>query len=627
MKKTLLTALFGLASVFGGLAETMEYSYGGELNQIAGVTRKAYYSVAMELPASFCEANKGAKITSLSMGFGRGVNKEGTMFVTKELGETPLATVKNTALQQDSFNEFKLSEPVVLDGSTLYVGFTYYATSTTDMPIGFDTESDTYISIGDYVSITSKEEDLWNDDNFGEFGSSLGNMCIRATLEADAFASNMVMPYNITLPGVVRPWNEFDFTVSMTNMGKEPVNSVEVEYKLGGADLMVKTFNFETPLAPGATGVATFTGLNNQDGEVDLRAVACVAKVNGNPNAFSEVNVTTKFSPNSKLFERRVVLEEYTGIGCGFCPRGWYGIEEFSKKVDDGSFIAIGVHNYGNGGDPMYVSAYNSWANQYISGAPQGTINRSADKAMQQFNPGLSEIEAAYTLYHTVCEENVQISSVQSEDGDNVIATTTMQFAKDIKNGSYGLAYVLTQDHLGPYMQSNYYAGGSYGPMGGFENLGSVTPLEFNDVARDIYNWSGDRTAVPTNIVRGETYTHEKTMSLSRCKTLAGADLKNVNVIVLLINRSTGEIVNAAKCPLGGESIDAVEKVTDDAPSYTVRALQGRIAVDGEYSSVALYTADGARAGLYSAGQTINVPAGLYLVSVDGDKAVKVVVR
>ncbi|MBD5204245.1 MAG: Omp28-related outer membrane protein [Bacteroidales bacterium] len=627
MKKTLLTLVAGIASLVGtgAQAATMEYGYCGDANIALSMRQKCCYNLAIEIPAEFSEALKGSKLTGLNVGFGVGSSKNMTIYAMTDLGEEYIATGSTTTLTEREYNMIKFDTPVTLDGTPLFVGFSYDAIAT-DTPLAFDNDVAGFNPLGDYVDITTTAAEAWKGDSYGRFGGQYGNACIRAVIEGDNFPADMAMPRSINLPGIIRPWTDFDFTVDFRNLGTEAISSVEVSYSLGHGGTQKKTISLDTPVAVGANGQVTLTGRNNEDGEVDLLAQAYITKINGNDNPLMAVMVEEGFSPSNKQFERRMVLEEYTGVGCQFCPRGWYGIEEFKKELaakgEEDNFIAIAVHNYG--ADPMQCSAYNTWVNNNITGAPQGTVNRST--VFEQFDPSLESLREAYPLMHVLCDEYIGITAnYEDETESSVVAEVEMRFAKDIEKANYGLAYVVIQNDLGPYNQMNGFAGGRYGEMGGFENQSTSVPLMFNDVARDIYNWAGDKTACPSTIEEGETYTHTKTLSLTRCKTLKNASLDNVEIVALLIDRTTGEIANAAKCKIGSSSLNGVENI--DGASYSVRALDGRIAVDGEYNDVTVYTVDGKVAGKYVAGQPIYVAGGLYFVSVDGESAVKVIVK
>jgi hypothetical protein len=135
------------------------------------------------------------------------------------------------------------------------------------------------------------------------------------------------------------------------------------------------------------------------------------------------------------------------------------------------------------------------------------------------------------------------------------------------------MAFVVLEDKL-PINQSNYYAGGSLGPMGGFEDLPSRCKIEIDDVARAIYpSVKGSSELVPAQITRGEVYTIEHKAVLPTI-----ADGNNVWAAVLLIDRATGEIVQAAKVASIEGLATGIQQVNRDAETgiETVFDLQGR---------------------------------------------------
>ena len=71
-----------------------------------------------------------------------------------------------------------------------------------------------------------------------------------------------------------------------------------------------------------------------------------------------------------------VVAEEATGTWCGWCPRGHVFMESMEEAYGGEGFIGIAVHG-GSVNEPMYVSAYAPWLEDFIGGFPDGTINRS----------------------------------------------------------------------------------------------------------------------------------------------------------------------------------------------------------------------------------------------------------
>ena len=65
----------------------------------------------------------------------------------------------------------------------------------------------------------------------------------------------------------------------------------------------------------------------------------------------------------------RPLVEEYTGLWCGFCPRGYMALE-MMKELKGNLFIAAAYHN----GDPM---SWDGKTPNYVSGFPAAYINRS----------------------------------------------------------------------------------------------------------------------------------------------------------------------------------------------------------------------------------------------------------
>ncbi len=80
---------------------------------------------------------------------------------------------------------------------------------------------------------------------------------------------------------------------------------------------------------------------------------------------------------STSVEKRNAILEEYTGVNCGYCPDGHRIANELAAQYN-GSFFAINVHQGG------YAARYttqwgNALANQTgLDGYPSGTINRHA---------------------------------------------------------------------------------------------------------------------------------------------------------------------------------------------------------------------------------------------------------
>jgi hypothetical protein len=70
---------------------------------------------------------------------------------------------------------------------------------------------------------------------------------------------------------------------------------------------------------------------------------------------------------------KKVLLEEFTGSWCGWCPRGIYAIQQLEAKYPN-SFIPVSFHN----SDPMQISTGQDTLESTVTGYPDGWIDRLA---------------------------------------------------------------------------------------------------------------------------------------------------------------------------------------------------------------------------------------------------------
>ena len=129
-----------------------------------------------------------------------------------------------------------------------------------------------------------------------------------------------------------------------------------------------------------------------------------------------------------------------------------------------------------------------------------------------------------------------------------IAVTVNAKFAADL-NGTYRFNAVITEDNVtgtsSGYAQTNYYAGGAYGPMGGYENLASKVPaadMVYDHVARAILGtFNGWPNSIPsTTITSGETFSHTFTYTVP-----SSQNPDNINVVGWVSDFTTGEILNA----------------------------------------------------------------------------------
>ncbi|MGB0166153.1 MAG: Omp28-related outer membrane protein, partial [Luteibaculum sp.] len=245
----------------------------------------------------------------------------------------------------------------------------------------------------------------------------------------------------------------------------------------------------------------------------------------------------------SFLPKKVVAFEEATGTWCGWCPRGTVNMDELHDRYPETTAL-IAVHN----NDPMVVSAYDSWMGQQISGYPSGLIDRHPDPV----DPGNFVDEYASFLQKTGPAELTVSAGFDGATRKVSIDVTTI-FATPMNDEDFRIALVVTENGVtgtgSAWNQRNYYAGGGRGPMGGYENLPDPVPaaqMVYEHVARAIIGGAtGKAGVIPTEITANTEYLYNASYTVP-----ASYDVNEMEVIALLINNATGEIVGTGKAPV-----------------------------------------------------------------------------
>ena len=113
-------------------------------------------------------------------------------------------------------------------------------------------------------------------------------------------------------------------------------------------------------------------------------------------------------------------------------------------------------------------------------------------------------------------------------------------------NAQLRLVYVVTEDSVGPYKQTNNFAGES-DEMGGFENLPTKVEMLYSDVARFIYpSCNGLEGSVPSTLEACKDYAYAANVSANfNCD-----DYGKLQLTVMLYDAATNTIVNADRVAL-----------------------------------------------------------------------------
>lgn len=236
----------------------------------------------------------------------------------------------------------------------------------------------------------------------------------------------------------------------------------------------------------------------------------------------------------AESYPRRMVMEEATATWCGWCPQGIVTIDGLKRDFPD-NFLAIAIH--GNGDKMAYIDEYGLQVNGY----PSAFLNRQS--ASVSYSWLKRQIEQA----GLTTDKMVRIDSVAYVEADEAYKVyTTTRVANAVNDAQLRLVYVVTEDSVGPYKQTNNFAGES-DEMGGFENLPIKVKMLYSDVARFIYpSCNGLEGSVPSTLEACKDYAYVANVSANfNCD-----DYGKLQLTVMLYDAATNTIVNADRVAL-----------------------------------------------------------------------------
>lgn len=283
------------------------------------------------------------------------------------------------------------------------------------------------------------------------------------------------------------------------------------------------------------------------------------------------------------LPKKRTLLEEYTGTWCGYCPRGYVGLEKLAELYPD-DYVLVSYHN----GDDMEIMSSYSFPSP-VEGFPDAWMDRDVEvDAYYGINYGKKDLGIADDLAERnkqFGQADINISAEKADDQSTVNIATEVTFPYDLTNGKYAVEYIVTADGLtdATWGQSNNYADGSMGYpkyMDVFtKGESTVYGLVFNDVAVLTSEQSGGSnntiTTASADVPVKLQYSLNLANALNTSRQPVIQDVNKVKIVALLIDSATGKVVNANKVKLG-ETTGIVNVKGSQDTKATIYDLMGR---------------------------------------------------
>lgn len=346
-----------------------------------------------------------------------------------------------------------------------------------------------------------------------------------------------------------------DIEGTVLNLGTDPITTLTVTWNDGSGP---NVDNIPVNIASNATYAFTCP--------TQLSAAAGTAyTIDLNTTIAGDADLTNNDlqSPTTALTAiptKYTVGEEKTGTWCGWCPRGAVGMGSMEATSE---FIGIAVHN----GDPMTIAAYDGNIGTYIPGGyPGGGVDRVVSG-----NPSAAGFLAMHNsrVGDVVPCDVKNLSAVFDGTTGNITVSGDSEWYGTI-SGNYRLSCIIVEDDViggttGNWLQVNYYSGGGNGAMafptgvngaydfGSASSPASVDPTDFggyDHTARYLSNDDilGDAGSLPAGSVTLGVHSY----TFAAIPSNVVNDLEKAHAVVMVVNATTGEILNAAKTSITG---------------------------------------------------------------------------
>ena len=558
MLKHIISTSALVAVALGATASTMDFSYtpGVEEFDFWGTGKVETYSVAIKIDDA---SLVGKKVSAINVPVMPGSElSDCSAFVMKGLDGKKGVPANTVALQEFTATEgvvrVAFDSPWTIEEGGFYAGYSFKIANVKD------NESNKYpvAAVGESVAdafyvTTSRTYSKWVDK------SSLGALCMSVEIEGEfpQYGCGVQSLGKVfTLPGTAATG-----TVKVVNHGTDDLNDIDILYTANGLSKETH-YTFPVPVSGkyfGQTADVTFDvpvieELGFYEGTLKI------TKVNGHDNADSEAEASGPCNVMQELPNHCVVMEEYTGTWCGYCPRGWVAMKLLNEALPN-NYVAISYHN----GDPMQVtSVYPS----SISGYPSAYLDRVWD-VDPYFGSGTGNMDIEKDVMARLAMDvpvSVSVTAELNEDQTEISGTAKVMFLESLEENPYQVAYMVTADGLtgedsADWGQHNYYKGNTgYGPeMDQFTQGPSTQILVYDDVLVAFTDFNGIEGSLPDSAKAGELAdAPEQSFTIADMvctdSSYRGEPVvqnpEMLNMIALVIDKNTGAIVNAAKTPV-----------------------------------------------------------------------------
>lgn len=375
---------------------------------------------------------------------------------------------------------------------------------------------------------------------------------------------------------------EHNVEAKLSNYGGNSITSVDYTVSIKNTDLTFKgTIVLDSPLKEDESVVISIPVIA-PDERGDFYAVITTDGFNDNQENVFE-NKTTEFPMLVRPWipRKRVLMEEYTGTWCGWCPEVFVNVNQLKDSRPD-DFVSIVFHC-----DDSLETISSGYRPNSEAGCPSLYFDR--DTRITAFGNKENTLDNFLDVLPPA-DINVDLFWKDNSHSE-LIPVINLHFLDGADPDQYRVVYALVVDGLTGYNQRNFYTTESSYTSDYYKGkywdlfIGQpfeVSGLTFDDIALIFDDARGNAMTLPDAVAENETYSVIGSLPMSRVSINLAKDIKNVvrndgnfRVVAALLDANTKKVLNAntstysAHAPLFGTGIEELPDAVETALLYT----------------------------------------------------------
>ena len=444
-------------------------------------------------------------------------------------------------LKFEEFNDVLFSRGYEIPEGGLYVGFSF------DI-IDVSIREGNRALLRTLTSLTRNGAFFLNSPDGAGWKEVSGNLVSRVCFGSDNFTDHRITPYDFD-PVYTMKGTTTQVPVYLLNYGISDITDISYVVTSDGVASAEQHASASIPgiASHGGFCEGSFLLTLSADNECTPKEkLVTITKINGVPidgNKFRGMLTTLDYQSSPTL-----LMEEFTGTWCGWCTRGFAGLQLVNETYGD-RVQTIALHY----GDPMETSAY-SW---FSPGSyPKATVNRGT-----LVDPYIGIVNHIENVLKTTFPGEITATACWADEAKTSIRIDTRtKLGFNAPDSPFAIGYVLVEDGMkgttSEWAQYNFYsnnpadAGNDPRLMELVTKPQTIIDMVYDHVAID--GWGvhyGVNGSISGQVVSGKEIESTYRADISANGKIQ--DKSKLYVVALLIEKATGKVYAAGKALIG----------------------------------------------------------------------------